>query len=122
MPQLGGTEAGLLGKLGAGDLLGVGHVLAVQRALGQLPEPLPNGVAVLLHQRDRVVVVQRQDHRRRPLLHHRVQAGRAVGALQPVLAHAHPAVLVDHLGRGDPRRLHAIEREITMRWISLVPS
>ena len=45
--------------------------------------------------------VERDDQRARRLLHPGVQAGRAVGLLEPVLVQAHPAVLVDHAGRRD---------------------
>jgi hypothetical protein len=57
-------------------------------------------VPVLLDEPD-VVLLERNDQRARRLLDPGVESGRAVGALDPVLAHPHPVVLVDHAGRRD---------------------
>ena len=88
-------QAGLLRELAAGELLRVA-VDALPGALRELPEALPHRVAVLLDQPHRVVL-DRHDQRRRGLLDPAVQAA----ALQPVLVHPHPAVLVDDPGRND---------------------
>ena len=76
---------------------------AVVLGTGQAGKPL---AVALARAGRRVAVVERDDQRARRLLHPRVQAGGAVGTLQPVLVEPHPVVLVDHAGRCDARSGH----------------
>src|SRR4051794_27513569 len=118
----GRLQAGLLGQLAAGQGLGVRARGVLPGALRELPEAPPDRVAELLDQPG-VLVLERDDQRRRRLLHPAVQPGGAVGALRAVLADAHPAVLVDHAGGRDahgaqPRLRRVTSDEIRERFLS----
>ena len=93
-----GPHAGLLGELAARERLGVASGASSHAPCGQLPEAPADRVAVLLDE-PHVVVLERDDDRGRRFLDPRVEAGRAVGMLVPVLVQADPAVLVDDAGR-----------------------
>src|SRR3954453_3754649 len=118
----GRLQPGLLGELAAGQGLRVRGGGVLPGALRELPEAPPDGVAELLDQPG-VRVLERDDERRRRLLHPAVQPGGAVGALRAVLADAHPAVLVDHAGGRDahgaqPRLRRVTSDEIRERFLS----
>src|SRR3954447_1052329 len=118
----GRLQPGLLGQLAAGQGLGVRARGVLPGALRELPEAPPDRVAELLDQPG-VLVLERDDQRRRRLLDPAVQPGGAVGALRAVLADAHPAVLVDDAGGRDahcaqPRLRRVTSDEIRERFLS----
>src|SRR5438105_3872716 len=101
-----GAQPGLLGELDPGEL-GRVPVLAVrQRPLGELPRPRLDRVAVLLDEVE-AAALGGDDQREVRLVDDPVGADRAVGALDLVLADAHPAVLVDGPRREAADGMHA---------------
>ena len=108
--QRAGAEAGLLGELGAGQLLRAVPVLAVAPgALRELPGPAAQRVAELLDQPE-AVVLGGDDQREVGALDDAVEAGGAVVALDHVLAHPDPGVLVGQPAARRPHRPSLADR------------
>ncbi len=84
---------------------------ALPRTLRELPEALPDRMPVLLDQ-PHDAVRDGGDQRRGAHLDPAVEAGRAVGALEPILVQPDPAVLVDDARRHDA---HAVQPRLRQR-------
>ena len=103
LAPLGGLEAGLLAQLAPGTVEGV--LRKRDAALGDLPRPLVERVAVLTYERDAIVVVNRHHADGKTLeVDDPVDPGPAVGTANVVVPDGDPAVVVRRpAGRATPR-------------------